>query len=120
MPKRTLPQPRSWVSHEAQRKFGRADIPDDEWKRPARSDPVGRGLLAAARSQHEFMRVIGSALKSSQSVTPDDLVQDLGVTVDQLRRLRRGESQLLLADMHTLAARLRISMYTGAFKPGDT
>lgn len=110
MPKRTLPQPRSWLIDKHQHEFGWSGQPVDHWR--SATSTSEKAFRNAARAQHEFMVAIRVAIKADSTSTTADLADDLGVTVDQLRRLMRGESQLLLVDMHRLAARLGIDIDT--------
>lgn len=102
MPKRILPEPRSWLSDGTDPSdFGRRTV---EWKQG--TTRTERALIAAARQQHDSALTARTRLRD-QGHPAEALAADLGITVDQLRRLLRGEAHLNLADAYLLREHLR-------------
>ncbi|MFB9315182.1 hypothetical protein [Nocardioides plantarum] len=58
------------------------------------------------------MLAVRDAIRADRTTSTEKIALDLDISVDQLRRLMRGEAQLLLVDMHRLAARLSIDIDT--------
>jgi hypothetical protein len=103
VPKRTLPEPRSWLHDDTKLSdFGRSNTV--RWK--TGSTPAERALIAAAKNQHDTALKVRTRQKRLGKKT-DSLAADLGVTVDQLRRLLRGEAHLRLVDAYLLMEHLR-------------
>jgi hypothetical protein len=103
VPKRTLPEPRSWLHDDTKPSdYGRSE--QVRWKTGA--NPTERALIAAAKNQHDTALRVRSLQKRRDKKT-ETLAADLGVTVDQLRRLLRGEAHLRLVDAYLLMEHLR-------------
>ncbi|GHJ60870.1 hypothetical protein NOK12_33880 [Nocardioides sp. OK12] len=103
MPKGTpLPQPRDWLRDDPDHNlFGRNK--PVRWK-SARSKS-DRALVAAALTQHEFANALRAHLRNRRPpMTTSALAQHAGLTIDQLRRILRGETHMTLAHMQLLAA----------------
>ena len=98
--KRTLPEPRSWLTPETpRRRFGTNKL-------AAFQQPKGRterALVSAAIAQHEFARSVRAELRRS-GVSTTTVAAQTGLTIDQLRRILRGEVHLTLSDMHLIQA----------------
>lgn len=110
MPKRTLPEPRSWLHDDTKpNDFGRSE--GVRWK--TGTTPTERALIAAAKNQHDTALKVRSRQKRVGKKT-EALAADLGVTVDQLRRLLRGEAHLRLVDAYLLMEHLRARPTTTA------
>ena len=103
MPKGTpLPQPRDWLRDDPDHnRFGRNK--PVRWKN-ARSK-TDRALVAAAITQHEFARAVRRTRTSTETIAARS-----GLTIDQLRRILRGEAHLTLAQMHLIAAHAGLSL----------
>ncbi|GAA1150780.1 hypothetical protein GCM10009606_31740 [Nocardioides aquiterrae] len=102
MPKGTpLPQPRDWLRDDPDHNlFGRSK--PVRWK-SARTK-TDRALVAAAITQHEFAKALRAQLRSRRPpMTTLTLARHSGLTIDQLRRLLRGETHMTLAHMQLLA-----------------
>lgn len=103
MPKRSLPEPRSWLHDDTKASaFGRPG--EVRWKTGA--NPTERALIAAAKQQHDTALQVRK-LQRQRGRSTETLAADLGITVDQLRRLLRGEAHLGLADAYLLIEHLR-------------
>jgi hypothetical protein len=103
VPKRTLPEPRSWLHEDTKpSEYGRSDTV--RWKTGV--NPTERALIAAAKNQHDTALKVRTRQKRFGKKT-ETLAADLGVTVDQLRRLLRGEAHLRLVDAYLLMEHLR-------------
>lgn len=113
MPKRTLPEPRDWLATDDPRAFGRNK--PVRWQRPR--GKADRALVAAAITQHEFAKAVRAHLRGTGTTT-QTLADRAGLTIDQLRRILRGEVHLTLADMHLIAAHAGLRLPGGA--PTDT
>lgn len=96
MPKGTpLPQPRTWLRDDPDHnKFGRSK--PVRWK--ASRSKSDRALVAAAITQHEFAKAINATKTSKVTIAAHT-----GITVDQVRRILRGEAHLTLAYMRLIA-----------------
>lgn len=92
---RPVSSPQSWLQYPSQ--FGYASQPD--WKIASRSEEPE---LAAARSQHEFVRGIRDQ-KHQHNITDADIARDLGVTVNHVGRYFRGEVTIPTLAMHRIA-----------------
>jgi hypothetical protein len=103
VPKRTLPEPRSWLHDDTKpTDFGRSNTV--HWK--TGTNPTERALIAAAKNQHDTALKVRTRQKRLGKKT-ETLAAELGVTVDQLRRLLRGEAHLRLVDAYLLMENLR-------------
>ena len=108
--KRTLPEPRSWVVNDPDHtKFGhgrpvfnRAGLSDNDL-----------ALCLAAEKQHLFARDARRRINDpARGLTTASVAANAGMTVDQLRRILRGEVQLTVSDAYLIA------LHTGQHVPG--
>lgn len=108
--KRTLPEPRSWVVNDPDHtKFGRGY---PAFNRAGLSDN-DLALCLAAEKQHRFARAVRQRIKDpARGLTTATVAANAGMTIDQLRRILRGEVHLTLADATLIA------LHTGEHVPG--
>lgn len=113
MPRRALgPAPRSWLRQEetdqarvthAQRlrTFGVKDLTDADWKDPA--DETERGLIEAAKVQHEVGQSLNSIISRSGK-TVAAVAADIGMSEDGVYRIINGTHHASLTDLARIAS----------------
>lgn len=108
--KRTLPEPRSWIVNDPDRtKFGRGR---PVFNRAGLNDN-DLALCLAAEKQHRFARDVRQRINDpARGLTTVTVATAAGMTVDQLRRILRGEVHLTYADANLIA------LHTGDHVPG--
>ncbi|MFC6285528.1 helix-turn-helix domain-containing protein [Nocardioides sp. GCM10027113] len=87
--------PRKYLRYPEQ--FGVVDPPQ-----PARLPPSQQYKVKAALLQHEVARHVSEQMPRLE-MSPADLAARVGVGIEQLRRLLRGESAMSAERMHQLA-----------------
>lgn len=108
-----MPQPRTWLADDPDHNlFGRNK--PVRWQRP--SDPASRALVEAAVHQHEFAKAVRQALRRS-GMTTVSLANQAGLTIDQLRRLLRGEAPMTLPQMYLIARHAGVSLASARAEP---
>ena len=108
--KRTLPEPRSWIVNDPHHtKFGndygavftRAGLSEND-----------TALSIAAQEQHHWVRDVRHRINDPErGLTTATVAANAGMTVDQLRRILRGEVHLTYADANLIA------LHTGGYVP---
>lgn len=78
---------------------------------PARLSPAQRYKAEAALAQHELAREVAEQMPRLE-LTYADLAKQIGVSVEQLRRMLRGESAMSVERMHQLAQAVGITIAT--------
>lgn len=104
--KRTLPQPRHWIVNAPEHtKFGS----DSFAVFSGRNSENDRALAIAAQRQHHFAIAIRASIRDND-LTTQTVAAHAGLTIDQLRRILRGEVHLTLADYYLIAHSADVSV----------
>ncbi len=76
----------------------------------AAQSTTDKALKTAAITQHEFAKAVRARKRRPPRMTTDTLAAHANLTVDQLRRILRGETHMTLAHMHLIAAHVDLPL----------
>ena len=106
--KRTLPEPRHWLYNDPDHtKFGS----EASAVFSGNGNDHDRALAIAAQRQHQFARAIRARIRDTDNdLTTASVAANAGLTIDQLRRILRGEVHVTLSDYYLIAHHAGVSV----------